>query len=343
MKKIGLFHIPLLLWSAGTLWAQNPSLAQRRYEEAVKVLQSGDREKSIAGFMRAVEADSVHKNSLYNLSVLLLESGDPAKAEKYAGVLVRRYPDFPKVYALRGRIRLVKDDLTGAFSDFSTQNRILPSSEAYAGLGSIALQNKDYPGAESFFSQAIDLFPESATAHNDRGIARILMDKDSAALADFRHAGLLSPFEGFITQNFALAYQRSQQWMASRNLLKDASEKEGSEISALNLLGILEVMTGRPADALPHFMKAIEKEPDDMLSLLNTGAVYILLGDLAKAKKYTELALSISDVMPEALFNRGVLYYYENKNAEACDCWKKATDGNSKRARRFYLIYCKEN
>lgn len=343
MKKVVWLYALLCGCCAGSVWAQNPSLGQRRYEEAVKVMQAGDREKSIPYFVRAVEADSIHKNALYNLSVLLLESGDAARAEQYASTLVRVYPGFPKVYALRGRIRLVQENLTGAFADFTLQNLVAPSPEAYAGLGTIALKNKDYPGAESFFSQAIDLFPESATAHNDRGIARIFMDKDSLALADFRHAGLLSPFEGFITQNFALAYQRSKQWLPSRNLLKEASEKEDTEISALNLLGIQEVMTGHPSDALPYFMKAIEKEPDDILSLINSGAAYILLGDWPKAKKYTELALSISNTMPEALFNRGVLYYYEDNNEEACQCWKKAADGDSKRAKRFYLIYCQEN
>ena len=342
MKKGWFLYAALLLSVPAGLFSQNISLGQRRYEEAVKVLQSGDREKSISYFIRTVDADSTHRNALYNLSVLLLESGDAARAEQYVNVLIRRYPEFPKVYALRGRIRLVRNDLTGAFTDFTRQNQVMPSSEAYAGLGAIALKNKDYPGAESFFSLAIDLFPESATAHNDRGIARILMDKDAEALADFRHAGLLSPFEGFITQNFALAYQRSKQWMASKNLLKESAEKEGTELSSLNLMGILEVMNGRPTEGLPYFMKAIEKEPDDMLSLINAGAVYILLGDLPKAKKYTDLALTVSDNMPEALFNRGVLYYFENKNEEACGCWKKAS-GESRRAKRFYLIYCNEN
>eukprot|EP01034_Spumella_vulgaris_P002408 gene2408-3132_t len=180
MKKAVWLSMLLLGACAGSVWAQNPSLGQRRYEEAVKVMQAGDREKSIPLFVRAVEVDSSHKNALYNLSVLLLESGDAARAEQYAATLVRQYPGFPKIYALRGRIRLVQDNLTGAFSDFTMQNQLAPSPEAYAGLGTIALKNKDYPGAESFFSQAIDLFPESATAHNDRGIARIFMDKDSA-------------------------------------------------------------------------------------------------------------------------------------------------------------------
>lgn len=293
--------------------------------------------------MRTVEADSLHKNALYNLSILLLENGDPHKAEEYASVLVRRYPEFPKVLALRGKIRLANNDLVGAFLDFKRQNEIAPTSEAYAGLGAIALKNKDYPGAESFFSLAINFFPESAIAHNDRGIARIMMDKDSAALADFRHAGLLSPFEGFITQNFALAYQKSKQWMPTKNLLREASEKEGTELSAMNLMGIMEVINGRPKDALPFFMKALEKEPDDMLTLINTGATYIIIGDWVKAKKYADLALSISENMPEALFNRGVIYFYENKNEEACSCWKKSGDAGSKRAKRFYMIYCEEN
>ena len=339
---MGLLYLSVFLASTG-LWAQNPSLAQRRYEEGVKVLQSGDREKAIPYFIRTVEADSTHKNALYNLAVLLLENGEPHKAEEYASILVRRHPEFPKILALRGKIRLSQNDLTGAFSDFKRQNEIAPAAEAYAGLGAIALKNKDYPGAENFFSLAVNFFPESATAHNDRGIARMMMDKDSSAMADFRHAGLLSPFEGFITQNLALAYQKSNQWLPAKNLLTESSEKEGTELSSYNLLGIMEVVNGHPQDAMPYFMKAIEKEPDDMLTLINTGATYIILGDLAKAKKYTDLALSISNTMPEALFNRGVLYYYENKNEEACDCWKKSSEGGSKRAKRFYMIYCQEN
>lgn len=342
MKKLALASLSVF-FSSFVLVAQNPSLAQRRYEDAVKVLQSGDREKAIPYFVKVVEADSTHKNALYNLSVLLLENGEPNKAEEYASILVRRHPEFPKILALRGKIRLAKNDLNGAFNDFKQQNELAPTAEAYSGLGAIALKNNDYPGAENFFSQAINLFPESATAHNDRGIARMMMDKDSIALADFRHAGLLSPFEGFITQNFALAYQKSNQWIVTKNLLTESSEKEGTELSSYNLLGIMEVINGHPQDAIPYFMKAIEREPDDMFTLINTGATYIILGDWAKAKKYTDLALSISGDMPEALFNRAVIHYYENKADEACDCWKKASDKGSKRAKRFYMIYCEEN
>lgn len=341
MKKW--FSISILLLSGMTNWAQNGPLAQRRYDEAVKILQSGDREKAIPYFIKVVEADSTHRNALYNLSILLLENGEPNKAEAYASVLIRHFPTFPKIYALRGKIRLSKNDLSGAFADFKAQNEIGPASEAYAGLGAIALKNKDYPGAESFFSLAINFFPESAIAHNDRAIARAMMDKDSAAMADLRHASLLSPFEGTITQNFALVYEKTNQWMVARNLLKDAAEKEGTEISAYNLLGILEVITGHPQDAIPYFMKAIEQEPDDMLSLINTGAAYIVLNDLPKAKKYTDLALSISADMPEALFNRAVIYYYENNNEQACAYWQKSAQAGSKRAKRFYMIYCEEN
>lgn len=343
MKKYGAIYLALFMGFSVSISAQNPSLAQRRYDEAVKVLQAGDREKSIPLFVRVIEADSTHKNALYNLSILLLEAGDAEKAEKYANVIVRRYPDFPKVFSLRGKIRLYKNDLVGAFADFTKQTETLPSPEAYAGLGAIALINKDYPGAESFFSKAIDNFPESATAHNDRGIARALMDKDMEALADFRHASLLSPFEGYIKQNFALAYQKSNQILVTRNLLKDAAEKEGTEISALNLLGILDVLNGNTRTALPYFMKALEREPDDLFTLINIGAAYITLGDWAKAKKYTDLAISITDNTAEGLFNRGVIHFYGNDEEKACECWKKAIDSQSKRAKRFYMIYCEEN
>lgn len=344
MKNCGHYIFLLLLFSVSSLRAQNPSLAQKRYEEATKVLQAGDREKAIPYFARVVEADSTHKNALYNLSILLLESGDPGKALKYADVLVRRYPELPKVFALRGKIRLAADDLTGAFADFTKQNEIGPAYEAYSGLGAIALQNRDYPGAESFFSKAIDLFPESASAHNDRAVARVQMDKELEAMADFRHASLLSPFEGYITQNFGLAYRKSGQFMVARNLLKESSDKEGTVITSLNLLGIIEVQSGGNLnDALTWFLKAIENEPDDLISLINTGAAYLMLNDIAKSKKFTDLALSIAPDMPEALFNRGVLYFLEENDSEACRCWEKASEKNSIRAKRFYMIYCNEN
>ncbi len=323
--------------------AQNPALAQKRYEEALKMLQSGDKEKSISLFVKVLDADSIHKNSLYNLSILLNEEGDAKSALKYADILARRYPDFPKVLSLRGRIKLNLYDLNGAFEDFNNQLLIKPGYEAYSGLGTIALKNKDYPGAESFFSKSIDLFPESAGAHNDRGVARMFLDKYNEGLADFRHAAQLAPGEGYIIQNFGLAYRESDQLIPAKNMFAEASRREGTLISSLNLLGLLEIQQGRINDALPYFLKAIENEPDDVLTLVNTGAAYLMTGDMAKAKKYTDLALYVSPDKAEALFNRGVLHYLEGAETDACTCWKKASEKGYPRSTRFYRIYCLEN
>lgn len=323
--------------------AQNQALAQKRYEEAVKMLQSGDKEKSIILFMKVLEADSVHKNALYNLAVLLSEEGDAQNALNFADILARRYPDFPKVFSLRGKIKLNLNDLTGAFEDFNNQLMVSPGYEAYGGLGTIALKNKDFPGAESFFSKAIDLFPESAGAHNDRGVARMFLNNYVEALADFRHASRLAPTEGYIMQNFGLAYRESDQWIPAKNMFLEATKREGTLISSLNLLGLLEIQQGRINEALPYFLKAIEHEPDDVFTLVNTGAAYLVAGDMTKAKKYTDLALYAAPEKAEALFNRGVLHYLEGLETEACGCWKKASEKGYPRSTRFYRIYCQEN
>ncbi len=323
--------------------AQNPGLAQKRYEEAVKMLQSGNREKSISLFVKVLEADSLHKNTLYNLCILLQENEDVKTALRYADILVRRYPDFPKVLSVRGKIKLILNDLNGAFEDFNNQLLILPGYEAYSGLGTIALKNKDYPGAESFFSKAIDLFPESAGAHNDRAVARVLLNKYNESLADFRQAALLAPDEGFILQNFGLAYRESDQIIPARGMFLQATKKEGTLISSLNLLGLLEIQQGRTEEGLTYFMKAIENEPDDMLTLVNTGAAYLIAGDMVKAKKYTDLALSVMPDKAEALFNRGVLHYLEGLEKEACQYWSRASEKGYPRSRRFFTIYCLEN
>lgn len=332
----------LLMVSACVLHAQNTKLAQAKYEEGIKILQSGDRERAIPLFKKALDADSTHKNSLYNLSVLLLDAGDAPLAIPYANTLVRKYPDFPKVFALRGRIKLASGDFSGAFTDFETQNKIAPSSEAYSGLGAISMHAKDYPGAEAFFSKAIDLFPESANAHNDRGIARILLNKDNEALSDLRHASLLSPFEGLILQNFALAYEKTGALLPASNLLKESADKEGTAVSSLNMLGILELNRGFPETAIKHFEKAIEIEPDFVPSLINAGAAYLMADDISKAKKYHDLALKIESDNVEALFNRGVIYYLENEEQKACQNWLKASE-NSPKAFTFHQIYCTEN
>ncbi len=334
--------IPVAAFATKSM-AQNPALAQKRYEEAVKMLQSGDREKSISLFVKVLEADSLHKNTLYNLCILLQENEDAKSALRYADILVRRYPDFPKVLSLRGKIKLTLNDMNGAFDDFNKQLLILPGYEAYSGLGTIALKNKDYPGAESFFSKAIDLFPESAGAHNDRGVTRMLLNNYNESLADFRQAMLLAPDEGFIVQNFGLAYREADQLIPAKSMFVQATKKDGTLISSLNLLGLLEIQQGRTDEALTYFMKAIENEPDDILSLVNSGAAYLMAGDMIKAKKYTDLALSLMPDKAEALFNRGVLHYLEGLEEEACQYWSRASEKGYPRSRRFFTIYCLEN
>ena len=104
--------------------------------------------------------------------------------------------------------------------------------------------------------------------------ANIMLDAErfGAAYVYIQRASQLAPDESVVWNNLALCYQETEQ----------------------------------PEEALKCFIKALNRDPNDLLALGNLAKLYNDLGEPQKAINCTDRALKLNSKMPEARYNKGI-------------------------------------
>lgn len=133
-----------------------------------------------------------------------------------------------------------------------------------------------------FMAHHIDFVPALVLAAN------ILMDADrnGVALVFLQRAAQLAPDTTVIWNNLGICYQELE--------MRD--------------------------DALKCFIKALSRDPNDVLSLCNLAKLYNDIGEPLKAINCTEKALRLKGNQAEAHYNRGIALLAQGK-------WKEGWDG----------------
>ena len=205
------------------------------------------------------EQNSPADTPVFDRAVAAYRAGGLAEAEQLCQQVVASRPDFFNAFYLL--------------------------AEVQAGLGKIN-------AALGTYERVLEIWPNAARAHFDRGVLLEKLKRYDEALAGYDRALALQP-------NFAAA-------LFSRG----------------NLLQAL----GRFAEALPSYDRAIELRPDFVLAFYNRGHV---LQDLKRQKEALanyERALALRPNFPQALSNRGNVLQALGRWAEAVASYDRALE-----------------
>jgi len=119
--------------------------------------------------------------------------GNMSGALRNATRAIGQNPQFAPAYALRGSVRLVKQDQTGALADFNQAIQLDKGSfQAYMGRALVQSALDDGEGAIADYSQAIQLQGDHAVLYYNRGIVYLNQGQQSEALTDLRTAADLA-------------------------------------------------------------------------------------------------------------------------------------------------------
>jgi tetratricopeptide (TPR) repeat protein len=121
-----------------------------------------------------------------------LAIGQPLQAAGQFQYLLER-PDmpqdlFPALHTYLGTSMLFADRPDLAAPAYTAANAIKPTSAAWAGLGLVALQGRDWRGAEYAFNQAVAIDPYGPTGYCGQGIILAHERNVSRALSAYRQA-----------------------------------------------------------------------------------------------------------------------------------------------------------
>jgi Flp pilus assembly protein TadD len=154
------------------------------------------------------ELDSASTSQLY-LSVVngLLAQGRYRAALAYLDQYAVKEERTPHFRQLHGEALLGTEQYDEAIAAFSSLESTGLAPEGFSGLGRVKATQGDWPVAVSYFERAVALRPASAEFLNNLGYARLVMDDDSLAEAEFnlRQAQELDPASESIRTNLLIA------------------------------------------------------------------------------------------------------------------------------------------
>lgn len=186
-----------------------------------------------------------------------------------AGTLLRAahaaFPADREIVLALGDVARLQGDADAAVRWFTQATVIYPQShEAWFGLGRVQTEKEDVGAATRALDQAIALAPQTPGYHGERATLLALTNSPVAARAAF----------------------------------DEALKRHPDDYLALTGLGILQLKTGAPREALDSFLKAGVIEPRFARAQLYIGVAYYQLGSQQRAVESIRKAAELDDKDP---------------------------------------------
>ena len=241
-----------------------------------------------------------------NYAVKLLKNGQINEALKIVEALIKKSPNVPLLYNIRGVCYQTIRELGNAIDDFS-QATILKSdyAEAYCNLGVTYQEKGDLVSAVNAYKNAIDNDNNYPTAHNNLGKIFLASGEIDSSIKHLECAITLK-------SDFA-----------------DAHNNLGSAFLRINKLN----------DAIKSYKKAIALKPDFAVANNNLGIAYLRTGDPKLASKFFENAITITPGYATAHHNLSGVKVYKEKDKQVSLIESLLIENNLSQKERIYLNF----
>lgn len=179
-------------------------------------------------------------------------------------------------------------------------------ASAHFDRGVALLNLLDYPSAIASFDQAIRLKPDYAEAFNNRGSAWQNQGEHEKAIADFNAALKLQPDNAFALNNKGISLQKLDRHDAAVACFEQAIALDGHNAATRNNRGVSLLNLGQYEDALDSFDEAVRIAPDYADAHINRGLVLPGLGRLDEALASFDKAIELNPGNALAHNDRGM-------------------------------------
>jgi beta-barrel assembly-enhancing protease len=127
----------------------------------------------------------------------------------------------------------------------------------------------------------------------------------------------------------ALAAARKKDFAGARTLAQDATQLLPKEGRFHELLGEISLAQKQPQDALPHYQKAIDLNPDYFGSYLGAGVAQFQAGNHARAEEWLEKSAQLLPTAPAAYY-LGTIARERGDRAKAMEYYRAAAGSQSR-------------
>ena len=260
--------------------------------------------------------DPAEPAALLHRFLVAEKMGDTALMGALLEELVRTFPDFPPGRDRRGEARLVAGDLAAAKSDFRRLAELLPdASQGHFGLAEVFLDEGDFEAARGAAEAGLRRAPWDRRGfyllgRALRGLGRleeagVALSRGSLAARDF----LLDPWTARLgdhawTAGAALdqarRYQARGDLERAARLAERGAELDPADVTALQLLAVIELARGSPESACETLDRALALEEENLETHLHLANCSLAAGRPLDALRHAERAGEIGPQVARA-------------------------------------------
>ena len=187
-----------------------------------------------------------------------------------------------------------------------SQGKQLISAATYFYLGNENYLMRLYQEAVVAYDKAIQLQPDFAYAHVNRGLAKEKLGQHESAIIDYSSAIKINPTLAEAYNNRGSARRKLEQHFSALEDLNAAIQLDPCYVKAYVNRGNAKNSLGHPNAALEDFDSALHLNPDSAEAYNNRGIAKASLMRLLEAIKDFNTAIQLNPELANAYYSRGI-------------------------------------
>lgn len=294
-----------------------------------------DTDKAIEHYQKAISIDPNYENALFGLGYIYNERKEYRKAIEYYNKLAALYPK-KDVFNNLGLAYSGLEDIPNAEKWYRKSLELDPSyTPPLNGLGLIMYKGKRYREAENLYKRAIQSDPKYYLAYYNLGILYSDLQRDDESIEYCKKAIDINPGYANAMINLGLLYEtKKKNYAEAENWYKKAIETEPNNHLSYYNMGFLfsnkEYEKYDVDKAISYYQQAIIAKSDYDLAYFYMANLYVNKKEYQKAVNAYEKAIQIYDKDPSYYNDLGLAYELQKNNVIAEKYYRKAIDVDPK-------------
>ncbi|MGK7898400.1 MAG: tetratricopeptide repeat protein [Xenococcus sp. (in: cyanobacteria)] len=226
-------------------------------------------------YLKVLELQSEHPESLYGLGSIAQESGDLEEAEQYLNVAVKTQPKFLQAWFSLGNLRQSQGQFSAAEQAYQVALKLRPDSAPICNnLGYVLQQQDRWEAAASYYKKALELQPDCVEADVNWGNA--LFTQGKLAPEQISHYAELN-------HKLGLGRHRVGDWSTAIIYYRQAITMEPDLVDAHYHLALALQQQRKLTEATSCYQEVLRLKPEYGTAYYNLGKIYQDQGDLSQA------------------------------------------------------------